>query len=69
MVIQKDVYRLKHAGILANDKITQYLVIEGYDSVKFTPGLWSHDGRNIYSPLCVNDFLSSILIKGIHTIS
>jgi hypothetical protein len=38
--VQKGMYGLPQAGILANQLISCRLAIHGYHQTKFTPGLW-----------------------------
>eukprot|EP00957_Ditylum_brightwellii_P201255 15324795-Ditylum_brightwellii.AAC.1 len=43
--IQKGMYRLPQAGILANNLLTQRLCDFGYFPCTYTPGLWRHIWR------------------------
>jgi hypothetical protein len=54
--VQKGMYGLPHAGILANQLIARRLAIHGYHQTKFTPGLWRHITRPIQFTLLVDDF-------------
>jgi len=53
MRIQKGMYGLPQAGILAQKLLEQRLNEHGYRQSHITPGLWKHD---ISFTLCVNDF-------------
>jgi hypothetical protein len=54
--VQKGMYGLPQAGILANQLIARGLAIHGYHQTKFTPGLWQHATRPIQLTLVVDDF-------------
>jgi hypothetical protein len=54
--IQKGMYGLPQAGILANKLLEQRLNEHGYRQSPTTPGLWKHDVRPISFTLCVDDF-------------
>jgi hypothetical protein len=54
--VQKGMYGLPQAGILANQLIARRLAIHGYHQTKFTPGLWRHVTRPIQFTLVVDDF-------------
>ena len=54
--IQKGMYGLPHAGILVNNKLKAYLATFGYYPTKFTPGLWTHESRDITFALIVDNF-------------
>ena len=54
--IQKGTYGLPQAGILANNRLKAYLAPLGYHPTKFTPGLWTHESRDITFALTVDDF-------------
>jgi hypothetical protein len=54
--VQKGIYGLPQAGILANQCIAGRLAIHGYHQTKFTPGLRRHVTRPIQYTLVVNDF-------------
>jgi hypothetical protein len=53
--VQKGMYGLPQAGILANQLLAQRLAIHGYHQTKFTPGLWRHVTRPIQFTLVVDD--------------
>ena len=56
MCIEKGVYGLKQAGIIANQELVKHMAPFGYHPVQHTPGLWVNDSRkNIFS-LVVNGF-------------
>ena len=54
--IQKGMYGLPQAGIIAQKLLKERLVKHGYHQSKTTPGLWKHDTRPINFSLVVNDF-------------
>jgi hypothetical protein len=56
MEVQKGMYGLPQAVILANQLIARRLAIHGYRQTKFTPGLWGHVTRPIQFTLVVDDF-------------
>ena len=56
MRIQKGMYGLPQAGILAQKLLEQRLNVQGYRQSPITPGLWKHDTRPISFTLCVDDF-------------
>jgi hypothetical protein len=53
---RRGMYGLPQAGILANKQLQKKLEPHGYRPVPFTPGLWTHDTRNIFFALVVDDF-------------
>ena len=48
MRIEKDMYGLKLAGIIANQELLKYMDPFGYHPVTHTPGLWVHDSRKYF---------------------
>jgi hypothetical protein len=54
--VQKDMYGLPQAGIIANQLLARRLAIHGYNQTKFTPGLWRHVTCPIRFNLVVDDF-------------
>jgi hypothetical protein len=54
--VQKGMYGLPQAGILANQLLAPRLAIHGYNQTKFTPGLWRHVTRPIQFNLLVDEF-------------
>jgi hypothetical protein len=54
--IQKGMYRLPQAGIIAHELLEQQLQANGYHQSKLNPGFWKHNWRPISFALCVNDF-------------
>jgi hypothetical protein len=54
--IQKGMYGLPQAGILAQELLKKRLNKHGYRQSPLTPGLWRHDFRPISFTLCVDDF-------------
>ena len=56
MEIQKGMYGLPQAGILANKLLKERLGKKGYYEVPHSPGLWTHTWRPITFTLVVDDF-------------
>ena len=56
MHIEKGMYSLPQAGILANTLLASHLDADGYYQCQFTPGLWRHKWRPITFSLVVDDF-------------
>ena len=54
--IQKGMYGLPQAGIIAQQLLKELLKKHGYRQSQTTPGLWKHDTRPISFSLIVNDF-------------
>jgi hypothetical protein len=54
--IQKGMYGLPQAGILANELLQHNLAKDGYRPIQHTHGLWKHDTRPISFSLVVDDF-------------
>jgi hypothetical protein len=54
--VQKYMYGLPQAGILANQLRAHRLNIHGYHKTKFTPGLWNHATHPIQFTLVADDF-------------
>jgi hypothetical protein len=54
--IQKGMYGLPQAGIIAQQLLEQRLQANGYHQSKINPGFWTHDWRPICFALCVDDF-------------
>jgi hypothetical protein len=54
--IQKGVYGLPQAGILANELLQRNLAKDGHRPTQHTHGLWTHDTRPISFSLVVDDF-------------
>jgi len=54
--IQKGMYGLPQAGILAQELLEQRLNKHCYRQSPITPGLWRHNYRPISFTLCVDDF-------------
>lgn len=54
--IQKGMYGLKEASILAYDQLRAHLEPYGYTPVPITPGLWRHNKYRTTFTLEVNDF-------------
>ena len=54
--VQKGMFGLLQAGILAHRLLEQRLNEHGYQQSQVTPGLWKHALRPISFTLCVNNF-------------
>ncbi len=54
--IQKGMYGLPQAGIIAQQLLKKRLKAHGYSQSTITPGLWKHDTRPIIFSLIVNNF-------------
>ncbi len=54
--IQKGMYGLPQAGIIAQQLLDERLQKHGYRQSQTTPGLWKHDTRPISFSLVVDDF-------------
>jgi hypothetical protein len=54
--VQKGMYELTQACILANQLIARRLAIHGYHQTKFIPGLWRHVTDPIQFTLVMDDF-------------
>jgi hypothetical protein len=54
--VQRGMYGLPQAGILAQDLLTKHLYKAGYRQSKITPGYWRHDWCPISFTLVVDDF-------------
>jgi hypothetical protein len=54
--IQKGMYGLPQAGILANELLQRNLAKDGYRPTQHAHGLWTHDTRPISFLLVVDDF-------------
>jgi hypothetical protein len=54
--IQKGMYGLPQAGILANQLLEKRLAAKGYYQCQHTPGFWLHIWWNITFCLVVDDF-------------
>ena len=54
--IQKVMYGLPQAGILANKILCKLLARNGYFELPHTPGLWKHVSRPVSFTLAVDDF-------------
>jgi hypothetical protein len=54
--VQKSMYGLPKAGILANLLLAKRLAPHGYRQTKPTPGLWAHDTLPVTFSLVVDDF-------------
>ena len=56
MRIEKGMYGMKQAGIIANQELVKNMTPFGYHPVKHTPGLWVHNNKKTLFSLVVNDF-------------
>jgi len=56
VLIQKGMYGLPQAGIIAQQLLEKRLASKGYRQSTITPGYWKHDWRPISFALCVDDF-------------
>ena len=54
--IQKGMYSLLQAGLLAQELPAQRLATHGYTQSKLTPGLWTHKTRPIQFCLVTDDY-------------
>ena len=54
--IEKGMYGLPQAGIIAQQLLEKRLEKDGYHQSTTTPGLWTHDTRPISFSLVVDDF-------------
>ncbi len=61
--VQKGMYGLPQAGILAHRLLEQWLNEQGYQESQVTPGLWKHALRPISFTHCVNNFVLNTLAK------
>jgi hypothetical protein len=61
--VQKGMYGLSQAGILANQLLARRLAIHGYHHTKLSPGLWRHVIRPIQFTLVVMILVESIWEK------
>ena len=56
MQIERRIYSLPRAGILANQLLCKQLKPYGYYKVDHTPGLWRHETLPVQFTLVVDDF-------------
>jgi hypothetical protein len=56
MEIQKGMYGLPQAGVLANKLLKERPAQHGYFEQPYTPGLWKHVSCPVWFNLCVDDF-------------
>ena len=54
--VRKGMPGLKQAGIIANERLSEYLKEAGYMQSKFTPSLWKHKKLDVSFTLVVDDF-------------
>ena len=55
MRIDKGIYGLKQAGIIANQELVKHMDTFGYHPVQHTPDLWIHDNRHTIFSLVVEN--------------
>ena len=55
MHIEKGMYGLKQAGIIANQELVKHMSPFGYHPMQQTPGIWVHDSRQTIFSLVVDD--------------
>eukprot|EP00804_Cyclotella_cryptica_P008968 CCRYP_012064-RI/>CCRYP_012064-RI protein AED:0.45 eAED:0.45 QI:0/-1/0/1/-1/0/1/0/124 len=55
VLIQKVMYGLPQAGIIAQQLLERRLATKGYRQSTITPGFWKHDWRPISFTLCVDN--------------
>ena len=56
MRIDKGMYGLKQADIIANQELVKHMAPFGWHPVQHPPGLWIHDSRKTLFSLVVDDF-------------
>jgi len=61
--IQKGLYGLPQAGILAQQQLDQRLNEHGYQQSPLTPGFWNHETQPISFTLCVDDFGEKYVVR------
>ena len=54
--INKGMYGLAEAGLLANELLAKLLAKHGFAQTQHTPGLWKHHYKPIQLTLVVDDF-------------
>jgi hypothetical protein len=54
--IQKGMYGLPQAGILANELLQRRLELDDYRPTIHTHGIWKHETRPVWFSLVVDDF-------------
>eukprot|EP00804_Cyclotella_cryptica_P005684 CCRYP_000047-RA/>CCRYP_000047-RA protein AED:0.40 eAED:0.40 QI:0/-1/0/1/-1/1/1/0/124 len=55
VLIQKGIYGLPQAGIIAQQLLKKQLAIKGYRQGTITPGFWKHGWRSISFILCADN--------------
>ena len=68
MRIEKCMYGLKHAGIIANKELVKHMAIFGYHPVQHTPGIWVHDRKFIFLVLLLTISVLNIAQQRMPTI-
>ena len=66
--VEKGMYGLPQAGIIAQQLLEKRLEAEGYHQSATTPGYWKHEWRPISFSLVVDDLVSSTRAKNMRTI-
>ena len=61
-IIQNWMHGLPKSGLLANELLIKRLAQHGYYETS-TPGMWTHQSRDIYFTLIVDDFGAKIINK------
>ena len=56
MRIEKGMYGLKQAGIIANQELLKNMAPFGYHTVQHTPSIWVYDNRHTIFILVVDNF-------------
>ena len=56
MHINKGMYGLKKAWIIANQEMVKHMATFGYNTVQHTPGLWVHDNQPTIFSVVVDNF-------------
>jgi Reverse transcriptase (RNA-dependent DNA polymerase) len=67
--VDKGMYGLAQAGMLANKLLKDCLAKHGYHECTHTPGLWRHETRPIIFTLAVDDFGINTAQKNMRTTS
>lgn len=57
--IDKGIYGLPQAGLLAHNRLNKHLATHGYHQTENTPCLYKHESRDTYFTLIVDDFCTA----------
>ena len=68
MRIEKGMYGLKQAGIIANQELVKNMAPFGYHPVQHTPGLWVHNSRKQFLVLWLTIYVFNISQQRMSTI-